>query len=625
MRLASIDYAAGKISEAMQRLRRDDRVVEADTPDLLLDALAADWYVDRQQRSANPDATPSSMTADHHVERRELNERARALLAADGTLRGPSVEVAGQSFQVGDEVVAMEQDRELRPNGADRSDFVRNGERGRVVEVAAGRHPLVVVDFARRGRVSIDFEHLTKRVRPGVVGQIAHAYAVTSHMAQGENYQAGRHLSTDASSREGVYVGLTRGRGDARLYLVRRRDLVPAVGDHAGLPRLDEEDSTLTAVTRRLESQRAERLARELDPSALRVDRLRRSHDLAGLAALALAGDDPAASLAGRAYRQAADALASRACLDVDPALAARLGPRPGAGPRRQSWDRAVGAVAVYRARWDAASTRGGPGASWALGPAPASGAALAQYHAAAEALEAAERSGLSGEPTIRLAEERRQLRRTLASGPVPAQHQHAESELFDAQRQLTVFQEERTRAGQRLDELQGAKAKRRNPQVIEMARRSLQRADQRYERAVVEVEQAETTVAALHASAPAQEAVRARLDPVEAALARQVDRAVSAPAPYLIAALGERPLDEGQPSRRWHESATRIETYRHRELGRSPSTGVAVDVESDALLSAIGARPDNYLGALQWDHVVEAVAPDLNRAMEPQGPDLRP
>jgi ATP-dependent exoDNAse (exonuclease V) alpha subunit len=138
------------------------------------------------------------MMADHHVERRELNERARALLAADGTLQGPSVEVAGQSFQVGDEVVAMEQDRELRPSGADRSNFVRNGERGRVVEVAAGRHPLVVVDFERRGRVSIDFEHLTKRVRPGVVGQIAHAYAVTSHMAQGETYQAGRHLSTDA-------------------------------------------------------------------------------------------------------------------------------------------------------------------------------------------------------------------------------------------------------------------------------------------------------------------------------------------------------------------------------------------------------------------------------------------
>ncbi len=78
VRLVSIDYAAGKISEALERLTTD-RVVEADTPDQLLDALAADWYVDRLYRASNPDAARSSMIADHHVERRELNTRARTL------------------------------------------------------------------------------------------------------------------------------------------------------------------------------------------------------------------------------------------------------------------------------------------------------------------------------------------------------------------------------------------------------------------------------------------------------------------------------------------------------------------------------------------------------------------
>ncbi len=49
-----------------------------------------------------------------------------------------------------------------------------------------------------------------------------------------------------------------------------------------GLPRLDEdEDSTLTALTRRLEAQRGERLAQELDPDAAEVARLRR---IAGVA-----------------------------------------------------------------------------------------------------------------------------------------------------------------------------------------------------------------------------------------------------------------------------------------------------------------------------------------------------
>jgi hypothetical protein len=59
------------------------------------------------------------------------------------------------------------------------------------------------------------------------------------------------------------------------------------------------------------------------------------------------------------------------------------------------------------------------------------------------------------------------------------------------------------------------------------------------------------------------------------------------------------------------------------RPLRRSSTDG-PVDVTADAaLLGTIGPRPDDYLNALQWDHVVEAGAPDLDRTMEPYGPDL--
>jgi hypothetical protein len=51
---------------------------------------------------------------------------------------------------------------------------------------------------------------------------------------------------------------------------------------------------------------------------------------------------------------------------------------------------------------------------------------------------------------------------------------------------------------------------------------------------------------------------------------------------------------------------------------------GVVVE-EDDAMLRAIGTRPDSYLDALAWDHVAEATGPDLDRALEPQGPDLGP
>jgi ATP-dependent exoDNAse (exonuclease V) alpha subunit len=149
------------------------------------------------------------MTADHHAERRELNHRARALLAADGTLSGPALDLPGLSFRAGDEVIAVQGDHRLRAPGAAAKDHVKTGERGKVVEVRLAkelRHSAVVVDFERRGRVVVDHGHLTSRVRPGVIGRLAHSYALTTYAAQGETYEAGRGLATEAAMRAGVYV-----------------------------------------------------------------------------------------------------------------------------------------------------------------------------------------------------------------------------------------------------------------------------------------------------------------------------------------------------------------------------------------------------------------------------------
>ncbi len=110
---------------------------------------------------------------------------------------------------------------------------MKTGERGRVVEVRLGkelRHSALVVDFERRGRVVVDHGHLTHRVRPGVIGRLAHSYALTTYAAQGETYEAGRGLATEAAMRAGVYVALSRGRTDARLYILRRRDLLARGG-----------------------------------------------------------------------------------------------------------------------------------------------------------------------------------------------------------------------------------------------------------------------------------------------------------------------------------------------------------------------------------------------------------
>jgi len=200
------------------------------------------------------------MTAEHHFERRELNIRARALLAADGTLQGPELTVAGLSFRSGDEVIARITDRTLRAEGAARDAYVRNGSFGTVVEVH--EHGLVV-DFERWGRVAVPLSYLERKVSAVIVGGLQHAYALTSHAAQGKTFAVAAPLVTDASSPEGVYVGITRGQFDLQAVAIRRRDLARPLTDDA-LPVLREEMSALLATERRLRANGPELLASEI-------------------------------------------------------------------------------------------------------------------------------------------------------------------------------------------------------------------------------------------------------------------------------------------------------------------------------------------------------------------------
>lgn len=110
------------------------------------------------------------------------------------------------------------------------------------------------IDFENRGPVRVPAELLTKRIRGrSVVGVITHGYCLTTHAAQGDTYRAGRLLATDASSREGVYVGLTRGETDARVYVVAYDQLDPD-GRRPDdlLPRVARDIDPVAATGRRL-------------------------------------------------------------------------------------------------------------------------------------------------------------------------------------------------------------------------------------------------------------------------------------------------------------------------------------------------------------------------------------
>lgn len=348
VRLALDAYRNGRIAEALNRLDRDQRVVIADTADELLDALVADWYVDRLRRAEDASLVGSSMVAEHHFERSELNRRARTLLQADGTLHGPELEVAGHAFRAGDEVICRAQNRDLRPSGGDRRSFLRNGNRGTVTAIDATEgHEGLIVDFEGKGEVFVPRSFLEDEVRPQVTGGLTHAYALTSHASQGETYEAGRHLATDQSSREGVYVGLTRGRSDVRIYAVNRAQLVPRIDDDPGLPRLERETvDEREAVAARLAASGSERLATE--------------HDRLGPGARRSAVWFPAAELRRRASVDDPDPVDVRAWQARRLQIGARarqspsaetvelIGPRPGPGSTRARWDRAAASIAEH-------------------------------------------------------------------------------------------------------------------------------------------------------------------------------------------------------------------------------------------------------------------------------------
>lgn len=349
VRLALTDYRDGQIAKAIERLDNDQRIVTADSADELLDALVSDWYVDRQTRADDPDRSASSMIAEHHFERRELNNRARTLLASDGTLTGPVLQAGDQSFQAGDTVIARAQDRSLRPEGGGRGSHVRNGTRGTVLEVSLDPgHEGLLIAFDRKGQVFVPRSFLETEVRRGVAGGLTHAYALTSHAAQGETYEAGRHLATDRSGKEGVYVGLSRGRTDVKLYAVRHNDLAPRVDDDPGLPRLEQETAdTRKAVADRLTSVGSELLATEHDRLGLEAIDLRH---LDTPTLYRLAEESGSDSIEQRAWDNRRAEIATTGWLDPTEDVLDALGPRPEPGAARLRWDRAAGAIAVHHA-----------------------------------------------------------------------------------------------------------------------------------------------------------------------------------------------------------------------------------------------------------------------------------
>jgi hypothetical protein len=589
LRLALGEYREGLITEAMDRLAGDDRVVLADTADELLDKLATDWWLDRQARRTSPNQLPSSMIAEHHRERRALNTRARIMLGAAGDLQGPPLVAAGYEFRVGDEVICRAAAKHLHPPGAPHR-YLRNGTRGTVVGIQPAETSTragVVVAFEDRDPIHVPLEFLTRELRPGIVGGLTYSYALTSHAAQGQTYEAARTLATDGSTRPGIYVGLTRGRDDARVYAVRRRDLLTDREAEDHMPRLEDQKTTLEAINDRLTSTSDESLATTLDPSALDVAVSSMSYSLPQLVDLHHATEDPARrTFSGRALRVQHNAIALRALLHPDPVLVARIGERPPGGPDRHVWDAAVAADAIYRAlgERDAEAARD-------LG--------LPDAARVNSRVRDAEISFLAHQPTAQLATETRELTDVLVgSRPRPGRSEH---HLLDAlkraDRALADARHVEAEARARLTDTKNRWSAVSN----EHARRNQENARRRTAAAELHRERLGQLAAVVADETPTHQAAQERVDRLDAALGRQVEAAVAAartgPPRYTTQLLGSRPT--GEQAATWDSRVRRLEDYRHRH-GYGPNDDAAPR-SAPSIEQALGPSPMDPVERIVW------------------------
>jgi Ti-type conjugative transfer relaxase TraA len=222
--------------------RREGRIVARPNARQLRNDLVGDWW----QAARRDGLDGALMLAHRRGDVRDLNQRARALMHADGRLGDEELDVADRRFAVGDRVVTTHNDRRLR---------VTNGWRGSVQEMHAHEHALTVrLDNGRS--VLLDAGYLED-------GHLDHGYAATAHKAQGATVSSVFVLGSEDLYREWGYTALTRHRDEARFYVVS-----PTPAERA-LPGLEPEPDPLQwRLTQTLTESRAKALAIDVHDSA---------------------------------------------------------------------------------------------------------------------------------------------------------------------------------------------------------------------------------------------------------------------------------------------------------------------------------------------------------------------
>lgn len=200
---ASLALRRGEV-EIISTYARQDRIRDGRTDDML-DAAYEAWRADVNAGKASVLVTESARAV------QELNERARAeRLLLDGAGDGREVHlVDGSRASVGDVVITRRNDRRIETTTRG---WVMNGDRWRITDIR--RDGSVVVDRLdqlRRGSTVLPAVYATHHLDLG--------YAVTAHRAQGITVDTSHVVVTPTTTRENLYVSMSRGRESNMAYV----------------------------------------------------------------------------------------------------------------------------------------------------------------------------------------------------------------------------------------------------------------------------------------------------------------------------------------------------------------------------------------------------------------------
>jgi hypothetical protein len=284
----------GFVAHAVEAYVEHGRVEITDTPVAMIDVAVEGWFA---ARDAHRRAVLLAGT-NELVDR--LNQAVIDRLAERGETDGTTVVFGMGAFRIGERVVVRLNSSEHTVSG-DRID-VANGHTGVIVAAA---EDLLVIQLDHNGEELVLNDRYLSRG-----GHVTHAYALTSHRAQGGTWDLAIAVGTEGLYREGAYVNLSRGAVENWLVLTDpeaaqlHRQAVDELGRHdTGLtPPDDELPDVYEDVTLRMSRSHAKHLAHGLDGDIAVVDRLAETLTLAeleGRHAAALAAERLATDIHG--------------------------------------------------------------------------------------------------------------------------------------------------------------------------------------------------------------------------------------------------------------------------------------------------------------------------------------